>query len=345
MKRTTTLLLTGLLAGTLSACGAGTSGAGVAARVGDEVIELDELEGAVGKALEERPSQDTTARVTATRATLGRMINSLVFEAGARELKVSVTADDVDERILALEQQFGGPEALAQQAKGLGIPVTAIPEVVRGELLRERIGDALIKDVEVTQEQASRLDTADVAHILVKDRATASRLITELRGGADFAALAKKHSTDPGSKDQGGVYPNTPRGQFVEPFDRAVWNGKLGAIQGPVQTQYGFHVIKVLKRTTKKVADLTQEERLRVLGAQRDSELAKFLAALSDRLKIRVNPRFGEWNAEAGRLEPPEDELSEPAGGPASLDPNGAPVDPDGQPAAPSAQPSAAPTS
>lgn len=339
MKRTKTLLLAALLAGTLSACGAGTSGAGVAARVGTDVIELDELEDLVADALADRPSPDSDARVQATRATLGRMINARIFEEGARELDVEVTAAEVDERIVALEGQFGGPEGLMQQAKGLGIPVTAIPEVVRGELLREAIGDALIKDLKPTAAQVKALDTADVAHILVETKQKASDLITRLKGGADFAALAKAHSSDPGSKDQGGVYANTPRGQFVPPFDEAVWTGKIGAIQGPVQTEFGFHVIKVIKRTTKSLASLTPQERDRILSGQRDQVLAEFLQKLSDRLKIRVNPRFGSWNAEAGRLEVPKDELSEPEGGVASLDPNAPPVDPNAPPADPNAPP------
>lgn len=345
MKRTTTLLLSALLAGALSACGAGTSGAGVAARIGSDVIDLDELENTVADALAERPSQDNETRVQVTRAALGRMINSRIYEEAARDLDVEVSAADVDERITALEEQFGGPTGLLQQAKGLGIPGSAIPEVVRGELLRERIGDALVREVEPTAEQVRALDSADVAHILVADRPAATRIIAALKKGGSFAALAKKHSTDPGSKDQGGVYANTRRGQFVPPFDKAVWKGKVGAIQGPVETEFGFHVIKVIKRTTKTLAKLTPQERAQVLGEQRDTLLADYLAELSDRLRIRVNPRFGSWNAEAGRLEAPKDELSEPEGGIGSADPNAPPADPNapqsGQPADPTAVPSA----
>jgi hypothetical protein len=335
VKRTTTLLLSALLAGSLSACGAGTSGAGVAARIGKDVIELDELEKGVTDALAERPSQSSDTRVQATRATLGRMINTRIYEAAADELDVEVSAAEVDERITALEEQFGGSDGLIQQAKGLGIPITAIPEVVRGELLRERIGDALIRDLKPSSEQVRALDSADVAHILVETRAEAVRIIDALKKGGSFAALAKQFSTDPGSKDQGGVYANTRRGQFVPPFDKAVWSGKVGAVQGPVQTEFGFHVIKVIKRVTKTLDKLTPEERAQVLGTQRDQLLAEFLSDLSERLRIRVNPRFGSWNAEAGRLDAPKDDLSQPeGGGVGSLDPN----------APPGGNPSAVPT-
>jgi hypothetical protein len=74
-----------------------------------------------------------------------------------------------------------------------------------------------------------------------------------------------------------------------------------------------------------------------VLGTQRDTLLAKFLSDLSDRLRIRVNPRFGSWNAQAGRLDAPKDDLSEPEGGGVpSVDPNAPPAgDPSAVPTAP----------
>jgi peptidyl-prolyl cis-trans isomerase D len=67
--------------------------------------------------------------------------------------------------------------------------------------------------------------------------------------GATFAALAKKYSDDPGSKDKGGEYPPFSPGQTDPAFDTAIFNGKVGEFQGPIKTQFGYHIIQVLDRT------------------------------------------------------------------------------------------------
>jgi peptidyl-prolyl cis-trans isomerase D len=65
------------------------------------------------------------------------------------------------------------------------------------------------------------------------------------RAGGDFAELAAKHSEDPGSKDSGGDLGWFGRGEMVAEFEEAVFNAKPGEIVGPVESQFGYHVIKV----------------------------------------------------------------------------------------------------
>ncbi len=91
-----------------------------------------------------------------------------------------------------------------------------------------------------------------VRHILipVKDdeqaaRALAEELIGRLREGADFAALAKEHSKDPGSAADGGDLGWVNRGVMVKPFEEAVFAAKPGEITGPVETDFGYHIIEV----------------------------------------------------------------------------------------------------
>jgi peptidyl-prolyl cis-trans isomerase D len=73
-----------------------------------------------------------------------------------------------------------------------------------------------------------------------------ARSVAEIaRSGADFAELAAKHSEDPGSKDNGGDLGWFGRGQMVKEFEDAVWDAKPGEVIGPVESQFGFHVIRV----------------------------------------------------------------------------------------------------
>lgn len=83
-------------------------------------------------------------------------------------------------------------------------------------------------------------------HILLKTRQEALNIINELRRGKDFAQLAQKYSTGP-SKDQGGDLGFFKREQMVAPFSKAAFTLPKGAYsKAPVQTKFGWHVIKVV---------------------------------------------------------------------------------------------------
>ncbi len=84
------------------------------------------------------------------------------------------------------------------------------------------------------------------AHILVRDRATAEKVLAELKAGAKFEDLARKYSIDP-SKDNGGDLGYFQRGDLLPEFENAVLQLKPGQISGIVHTKLGYHIIKRLK--------------------------------------------------------------------------------------------------
>lgn len=88
---------------------------------------------------------------------------------------------------------------------------------------------------------------ASALHILVKTEREAQMLLKKLEKGADFETLAKRFSTCP-SKKRGGDLGEFRQGDMVRPFDQAVFKGPLRQVIGPVKTQHGFHLIKVLYR-------------------------------------------------------------------------------------------------
>ncbi len=87
-------------------------------------------------------------------------------------------------------------------------------------------------------------------HILVATESAALKIKSEIDGGADFAALAKSHSTCPSGKS-GGTLGEFEPGAMVPEFDRVVFGPlAVGAVSDPVKTQFGFHLIQVQARTS-----------------------------------------------------------------------------------------------
>jgi peptidyl-prolyl cis-trans isomerase C len=89
---------------------------------------------------------------------------------------------------------------------------------------------------------------ARARHILVDDKATCEDLKTQIEEGADFAALAREHSNCPSGR-QGGDLGEFGPGQMVKEFDTVVFSAPVGQVQGPVKTQFGYHLVEVTRRS------------------------------------------------------------------------------------------------
>ncbi len=84
--------------------------------------------------------------------------------------------------------------------------------------------------------------TASARHILVTSEDQCQQLKNEIEGGADFAELAKQHSSCP-SSSQGGDLGEFSPGMMVPEFDQVVFSAEISTVQGPVKTQFGYHLL------------------------------------------------------------------------------------------------------
>ena len=128
----------------------------------------------------------------------------------------------------------------------------ALRELYFDKIIKGSVSDADAR--KLYDEQVQKLkpeEEAQASHILVATEAEAKDLKEKLKNGGDFAALAKEHSKDPGSKDTGGDLGFFTRGQMVPQFEEAVFSMNKGDVSDPVQTQFGWHIIKVVDKRTK----------------------------------------------------------------------------------------------
>ena len=92
------------------------------------------------------------------------------------------------------------------------------------------------------------MPTASARHILVPDEATCLKLKEDIEGGADFGDVAKEHSQcESGSR--GGDLGTFGQGQMVPEFDKVVFNDEVNVVHGPVQTQFGYHLLEITARS------------------------------------------------------------------------------------------------
>ena len=92
------------------------------------------------------------------------------------------------------------------------------------------------------------MTSATARHILVDTEEHCRSLKEEIEGGADFAELAKAHSNCP-SGQRGGELGEFGPGMMVKEFDEVVFSADLNTVQGPVKTQFGYHLLEVTSRS------------------------------------------------------------------------------------------------
>lgn len=164
------------------------------------------------------------------------------------EDQFEVSDKDVEKQIETLKEQLGEEQfqmALMQQGVS-DADSDEFKEIMRNNLLFQ---EAAYGDIEVTEEDAKehyeRLKTEiEAHHILVTDEDEAKDIKEKLDNGEDFAELAKEFSID-GSAEKGGELGYFTAGNMVKPFEDAAYNMEVDTISDLVQSDFGFHIIKV----------------------------------------------------------------------------------------------------
>ncbi|TVX95794.1 hypothetical protein FPZ45_22620 [Cohnella terricola] len=117
----------------------------------------------------------------------------------------------------------------------------------------------------------------------------AEEVKAKLEAGGDWAALAKEYSTDTGSKDNGGLYENQVAKKWVGEFKDAANKQPIGEIGDPVQTQFGYHVIKVEKREEASSADkLSQQAKDVIIEEVAGNKFSDYMKEQEDKLGIKI---------------------------------------------------------
>jgi foldase protein PrsA len=221
------------------------------------------------------------------------LVQRAQFEQKAEELDVEVTDKQVEARLKQIQKQYfaGDKKRYDTQLKQQGLTDEQVRRDIRAQLVQEGIFKKVTDEVKVTDKeiedyytknksQYGTPESRDVRHILVSTKKQADSLYTRLKGGEDFAKLARQFSKDPGSKDQGGKL-TVSRGQTVEPFDKTAFLLPKDSLSRPVKTQYGFHLIQPLSAVkpakTTPLKDVKSSIQQQLLQTKKNEAMTKWV--------------------------------------------------------------------
>jgi foldase protein PrsA len=231
------------------------------------------------------------------------------FAQEAEDLDVEVTEQQVNARLEQIQKQYfgGDKKKYEKQLKEQGLTDKQVRNDIRAQIVSEKIFAQVTKDVKVTdaeitkyynenKAQYSQPESREVRHILVKQKAKADDLYEQLQDGADFAALAKQHSEDTGSKENGGKL-TISKGQTVAPFDRTAFLLKLGVISRPVKTEFGYHIIEALSAVkpakTTPLKDVKASIREQLLQTKKNEAMTEWVDELKEDYEDKVSYAVG----------------------------------------------------
>ena len=281
---------------------------GAIARVNGVAIDAIELRRAK-KVLLRGQTVPADQQAEVDKQALGQLLSAELLYQAAAKLEVKDLDKQIDAKLAEGKARFAKEEDFVKAIRELELDEKTLREYTRRDLLISKfVESVIVPKVKVTEEDArafytqnpdkfSRSESVKASHILIGVDAKASpeekkkagekaeKLRKELTGGADFATLAKGNSTCPSSQ-QGGDLGFFGKGQMVPAFEKSAFALKPGEISGVVETQFGYHIIKL---TEKKPAET-------VPFKDAKAKIEEYL------MGQKINAAVGEYLSEAKKI-------------------------------------------
>jgi foldase protein PrsA len=214
----------------------------VVAKVNGEEIMKDDLYGMM--------SEEMGPQV------LDQIIMEKLIQQEAKKQNISVSDEDLEAEIAMIKKSFPSEQEFDTALAMYGMTLDKLKEQMTTQVMINKIFESKVtisdedvkKYFEENKDQFATPEKIQASHILVDTKEEADAILQELKGGADFAALAKEKSKDGSAANGGDLGEPFTRGKMVPEFEEAAFALNEGEISDVVQSQYGFHIIKLTKR-------------------------------------------------------------------------------------------------
>ncbi|MET3696236.1 foldase protein PrsA [Bacillus oleivorans] len=199
---------------------------------------------------------------------LDLLITNEIIELESEKQNVSVSAEEINEEVQVLMDSYGGEENFNMVLESSGVSLDSLKSDIKTYLLTEKL---MAPQIEITEEEMqtyfeenkdmfAQAEQVEASHILVEDEATAQEVKEKLDSGEDFAALAQEYSTDTANAEAGGDLGFFGRGEMAEAFEEAAFSLEVNQVSDPVETEHGFHIIKVTDKQEAKEANFEESK-------------------------------------------------------------------------------------
>lgn len=249
------------------------------------------------------------------RSVLDQIVGYKLLEQEAKSRNVAVPDAEVNARIDEIRKQFPSEDVFMQMLVSRKMTLDQVRSDARadmaiGKMIEAEIAAKVAVDAAQVQDfyaknpdQFQQPERVRASHILIgfpenadaaakaAARTKAEQVLKDVKAGKDFAALAKEHSQDPGSAVNGGDLGFFQQGQMVGPFNDAAFTLKPGATSDLVETQFGYHIIKVAEKEPARTIPLDEvrpqvEQFLQ--NRNREEQTEAFVKALRSKGKVEI---------------------------------------------------------
>jgi foldase protein PrsA len=318
-----------------------------AATVNGVAISNDQLKQMVQAQLSQQQDQQQSGEPLdidgITRQSLEGLVQYQIVLDGARRAGVTLEEGAVDARLEQLKQQAAaqGITDFDAYLRNRNLSVDLLREQLKVQLAVDLMGVRLVpypSDAELRKtldKHRKEFLQVHVRHVLVKDKATATKARQQLVSSGDWAGVAKRLSIDSQTKDKGGDLGYISKGQTADAFEKAELGlanagGCKGRTSGtctspisqPVHTQYGYHVLQVLGMRLPPLDNNLRSQLDPTIKERRQQAVQRWFDSLVKQAEVTINPRYGRWDADNGKV---VDRQTKPGSTPTTGLPAGAP--------------------
>ncbi|MBY0600286.1 peptidylprolyl isomerase PrsA [Bacillus bingmayongensis] len=208
----------------------------------------------------------------------------MLYEMMAQDImtkKYKVSDDEVDKELKKANEQFGDQFKTVLESNRLK-DEDDFKNQIRFKLAMDK---AIKKTVTEKDVKANYKPEIKASHILVNDEKTANDIKKQLDEGASFEELAKQHSEDPGSKENGGDLGYFGPGKMVSEFEEAAYKLNVGEISKPIKSSHGYHIIKLTDKKELKPYDEVKDSIRKNLEEERLADQTTGQQILLDEFK------------------------------------------------------------
>lgn len=308
----------------LSTASCGTLLDPAAAIVGDHKITTDEVQAAVDEfkespeflRLAEQGDADALTREF-EQSYLSQLIRRAIFTPEAQERGIEVTDEEVQDQLDDIRSEFPTPNAFEEALREQGLTLDQLIELIGDRTLEEELRAAITADLSPTETEIEahyednilQFTETEAQHILVDRRELAADISEQLQAASRsevaglFRDLARQHSTDKSNKAKAGKLGFNSPGAFVPEFEAGANELEIGEISDPIETEFGWHVVRVTDRRRLPLEDVRDQIQIQLSGEAEDAAWESWVKSVYVAADVEVNPRYGEFNLDTQRVE------------------------------------------